>query len=120
MSRTATNNPETGANTTSETGANTAPEAGANTAPEAGVNAPKAGGADTVNPPEVKKEEYEEVFLPKNGKGDDSLFVSVNGKRILIKKGVLVKVPKAHAEVIRNSLRQTAKNDEFIAKNATE
>lgn len=62
---------------------------------------------------------YEEVFVPKNSRDDDSLFISVNGKRILVQKGVSVKIPKAHAEVYKNSLAQTAKNDEFIAANAT-
>ncbi len=63
---------------------------------------------------------YEEVFIPKNSRDDDSLFISVNGKRILVQKGVSVKIPKAHAEVYKNSLSQTAKNDEFIAANAKE
>lgn len=62
---------------------------------------------------------YKEVFIPKNSRDDDSLFISVNGKRILVQKGVSVKIPKAHAEVYKNSLAQTAKNDEFIAANAT-
>lgn len=66
----------------------------------------------------AEAEAYEEVFVPKASKNDDSLFVSVNGKRILIKKGVAVKVPKAHAEVIRNSFAQTVLNDEFIIANA--
>lgn len=68
----------------------------------------------------AEAEAYEEVFVPKSSKNDDSLFVSVNGKRILIKKGEYVMVPKAHAEVIKNSLKQTAKNDEFIAANSKE
>ena len=68
----------------------------------------------------AEAEAYEEVFVPKASKHDDSLFVSVNGKRILIKKGVSVKVPKAHAEVIRNSFAQTLLNDEFIAANTKE
>ena len=67
----------------------------------------------------AEAEAYEEVFVPKTSKDDDSLFVSVNGKRILIKKGIRVKVPKAHAEVIRNSFEQSAKNDEFIAANTS-
>ena len=69
---------------------------------------------------EAEADKYDEIFIPKSHKGDDSLFISVNGKRILVKKGVPVKVPKAHAEVYKNSLAQTAKNDEFIAANATE
>lgn len=65
-------------------------------------------------------EELVEVFVPKGQKGDDSLFVSVNGRRILIKKGVNVKVPKAHAEVIRTAQEQAIKNDEYIAQNSKE
>ena len=81
--------------------------ASANTAPENAEAKAKA-----------EAEAYEEVYVPKTSKDDDSLFVSVNGKRILVKKGIHVKVPKAHAEVIRNSFEQSAKNDEFIAANA--
>ncbi|MBR3975292.1 MAG: hypothetical protein IKJ88_05465 [Clostridia bacterium] len=66
-----------------------------------------------------KKEEYEEIFIPKTSKNDDAQFISVNGKRILVKKGIPVKVPKAHAEVWKNSQKQTAKNDVFIAENST-
>ena len=86
--------------------------ASANTAPE---NAEAKANAEAEAKAKAEAEAYEEVFIPKTSKDDDSLFVSVNGKRILIKKGVPVKVPKAHAEVIRNSLEQSAKNDEFIA-----
>lgn len=63
---------------------------------------------------------YEEIFIQKASRDDDSLFISVNGRRILVQKGVSVKIPKAHAEVYKNSLSQTAKNDEFIAANAKE
>ena len=68
----------------------------------------------------AEAEAYEEIFVPKTSKNDDSLFVAVNGKRILIRKGELVKVPKAHAAVIKNSFKQTAKNEEFIAANSKE
>lgn len=64
---------------------------------------------------EAAAEETEEVFIPRIGKDDDALFVSVNGRRILIKKGVKVNVPKAHAEVIKHSFEQTRKNEEYIA-----
>ncbi len=66
----------------------------------------------------VEAEDYEEVFIPKMSRNDDSQFVSVNGKRILVKKGEYVKVPKAHAEVIRASFLQTAKNDKYIVEHA--
>lgn len=68
----------------------------------------------------ASKEEYEEIFIPKTSKNDDSQFISVNGRRILVKKGIPVKVPKAHAEVWKNSQKQTAKNDDFIAENSTD
>ena len=96
------------------TKANTVPE---NAAAEAEAKAKAE--AEAKAKAEAEAEAYEEVYVPKTSKDDNSLFVSVNGRRILIKKGIRVNVPKAHAEVIRNSFEQSAKNDEFIAANAS-
>lgn len=51
----------------------------------------------------VQADEFETVFLPKMDKNDDAQYVAVNGRRILVRKGEPVQVPKAFAEVIRNS-----------------
>ncbi len=55
-----------------------------------------------------------EVFVPKENKHDDTLYIAVNGKRMMIKKGITVSIPTEFAEVVENSFssRQTA--DEFI------
>lgn len=37
-------------------------------------------------------------------KGDDSMFVSVNGKNMQIRRGIPVEVPDYVAEVIQNSI----------------
>lgn len=49
------------------------------------------------------KNTTETVFIPKMSKHDDSLFVAVNGQRILVKKGEPVVLPSRFAEVIRHS-----------------
>ncbi|MBQ7687684.1 MAG: hypothetical protein IJT27_00560 [Clostridia bacterium] len=54
----------------------------------------------------MKKEEIiqtETVFIPKTSKNDDALFVAVNGRRLLVKKGEAVQLPAPFAEVIRHS-----------------
>ena len=57
----------------------------------------------------------ETVFIPKRDKHDDSLFVAVNGRRILVKKGENVAVPAPFAEVIRNSFLAEKQAEEFIS-----
>lgn len=46
----------------------------------------------------------------------DDVFVQVNGKSVLIKRGEKVKVTKAVAEVIQNSLQQKAQAAELMSK----
>ena len=46
----------------------------------------------------------------------DDVFVQVNGKSVLIKRGEKVKVTKAVAEVIQNSLKQKAQTAELMSK----
>lgn len=60
------------------------------------------------------------VFIPKLHKNDDALFVAVNGKRMLIKKGETVQVPREFYEVIENSRRQTEEAEQFILSNVNE
>lgn len=57
------------------------------------------------------------VFIPKLYKNDDALFVAVNGKRMLIKKGETVQVPREFYEVIENSRKQTLEAEQFILSN---
>lgn len=54
------------------------------------------------------------VFIPKLNKNDDSLFVALNGKRILVKKGEPVELPTMFAEVIENSVRAQTEAESFI------
>lgn len=54
------------------------------------------------------------VFVPKTSKNDDSLYVAVNGKRILVKKGEAVELPRHFAEVIENSLIAAKRAESFI------
>ncbi len=59
-------------------------------------------------------EALETVFIPKRDKHDDSLFVAVNGRRILVKKGETVSLPAPFAEVIRNSFSAEKLAQEYI------
>lgn len=51
---------------------------------------------------ETKAEEYITIRVPKKGK-EDALFVGVNFKNYILKRGEYVKIPKAVWEVIQNS-----------------
>lgn len=54
------------------------------------------------------------VFIPKTDKNDDALFVAVNGRRMLIRKGETVEVPAAFAEVIAHSVQAGMDAERFI------
>lgn len=56
----------------------------------------------------------ETVFIPKLVRNDDALFVAVNGKRILVRKGENVELPEAFCEVIRNSEAARAEAQSYI------
>ena len=70
----------------------------------------------------AKKEIVEEVvkdtvtvMLPRPAKNEaPDVFVAVNGKTFLIKKGVPVEVPRAVAEVLRHSDDAKNEADSFI------
>jgi hypothetical protein len=113
------NNEEAKAKAEAEAKAKAEAEAKAKAEAEAKAKAEAEAKAKAKAEAEAKAEEYEEIFIPKTSKDDDAQFISVNGKRILVKKGMPVKVPKAHAEVWKNSQKQTAKNDEYIAENSS-
>ena len=60
------------------------------------------------------------IKIPKDpvDKWNDSLFVGLNGRRYLIKRGVFVEVPKPVAEIIQHSEEQAEVADAFIQENA--
>lgn len=58
------------------------------------------------------------VFVPKESKGDDTLYVKVNGVGGTIQKGKTVYVSEPFAELINNSFAQQAAAERFIAENA--
>lgn len=62
-----------------------------------------------------KIQETREVFIPRESKHDDSLFVAVNGERLLIRKGETVSVPCRFAEVIENSQAAAKAAEKFIS-----
>ena len=55
------------------------------------------------------------VFIPKTDKNDEALFVAVNGRRMLIRKGETVEVPCAFAEVIAHSVQAGQDAERFIS-----
>ena len=52
---------------------------------------------------EKTAENMVKIKLPRNRRDEDDMFVSVNERTWLIKRGVEVEVPECVAEVIRNS-----------------
>lgn len=56
----------------------------------------------------------ETVFIPKTSKYDEALYVAVNGRRILVKKGESVQLPAMFAEVVKNSFAAAEKADAYI------
>ena len=54
------------------------------------------------------------VFIPKENKHDDALYVAVNGRRMLVKKGETVNLPKSFAEVINASFNAKKTAESFI------
>ena len=68
----------------------------------------------------MKKSTRPTVFIPRMHKSDDALFVAVNGKRMLIKKGEPVEVPPEIYEVIKNSEKQSASAESFIQARSRE
>ena len=68
----------------------------------------------------MKKCEMKTVFIPKQSRNDTERYVAVNGRRILVRCGETVNVPKEFAEVIEHSLKMNALSDEYIAENRRE
>ena len=65
----------------------------------------------------MNNKNYKTVFIPKESRNDTERYVAINGKRILVRCGEAVSVPKEFAEVIENSLKMTAMSDAYIAEN---
>ena len=61
-----------------------------------------------------KAEETETVFIPKESKHDDALYIAVNGRRMLVKKGEPVALPRAFAEVVKASFAAKARAERYI------
>lgn len=53
-----------------------------------------------------------------NGRYKDDVFVAVNGKGWLIKRGVEVEIPAAVEEVLRQSMEQDARAAELMEREA--
>jgi len=66
------------------------------------------------NEKNIKAEDTESVFIPKENKHDDALYVAVNGRRMLVKKGENVTLPKSFAEVIKASFAAKNSADSYI------
>lgn len=64
------------------------------------------------------KQDLVKIRLPRKTKNDEDVFVSVNEKTWLIKRGVEVEVPKCVAELIRNSEEMQEEIYEFQSGNA--
>ena len=60
------------------------------------------------------REETETVFIPKESKHDDALYIAVNGRRMLVKKGEPVNLPRPFAEVVKASFAAKAQAERFI------
>ena len=54
------------------------------------------------------------VFIPRENKHDDALFVAVNGQRLLVKKGEPVTLPQRFAEAVENSFRAQREAESYI------
>lgn len=54
------------------------------------------------------------VYIPKMSRNDEAVFVAVNGKRMLVKKGIEVQLPEAFAEVLENSETATQEARNYI------
>lgn len=69
----------------------------------------------------AKKEELVEIELFKDNKDyKDDVFVCVNGKNRVIKRGEKVKIPKAYAEVLENSKAQDKATAKMMEEKADE
>lgn len=66
----------------------------------------------------VKKEKTVKIKLHRDRKDQEDLFVSVNERTFIIKRGVEVEVPESVAEVIRNAEAMQQEAYDFEDANA--
>lgn len=66
----------------------------------------------------VKKEKTVKIKLHRDRKDQEDLFVSVNERTWIVKRGVEVEVPECVAEVIRNSEEMLQEAYDFDEANA--
>lgn len=65
-------------------------------------------------------QEMVKIKIPRDpvNKGNDSMFVAINGRKFLIQRGKTVEVPRAVAEVIEHSEEQAEEADLYISENS--
>lgn len=68
----------------------------------------------------MKNDEMITVFIPKQSRNDNERYVAVNGRRILVRCGEAVSVPKEFAAVIDHSNKMSARSDAYISENRRE
>lgn len=66
------------------------------------------------------QEAAETVFIPRESKHDDALYIAVNGRRMLVKKGESVSLPKPFAEVVKASFAAKQSAERYIDSVAAE
>ena len=64
--------------------------------------------------PKNTNEAAETVFIPKESKHDDALYIAVNGRRMLVKKGETVSLPRSFAAVVRASFEAKRSAERYI------
>lgn len=66
----------------------------------------------------VVNDEYEDIYIPKEFKGDDECLIAVNNDTVLVRKGETVRIKKKFAEVVRNSMALKRQSEQFIGSMA--
>jgi len=61
---------------------------------------------------------YEEIYLPKRFPHDDEQSVGINGRWYNVQRGKRVKVPKAVASALRESMQMEEMAQKYIDDNA--
>lgn len=61
-----------------------------------------------------------EIFLPKRHPHDDQQYVAVNGERILVQRGKLLRLPSRFAAALQESMDQQERAEAYRAKIAKE
>lgn len=83
------------------------------------VPSPAEAPAPAEAPPPPEAEKTVKIKLPRK-KGEPALYVSINERSWMIKRGMEVEVPACVAELIRNSERMQDEADAFIEARGSE